>query len=129
MTVSKMPLRRPESIRCPDASTTSEATARLSHAVVSYHEQRHVFSRHLAGAERVHVGKQTLEKLLHRLCTDGAMLLNRREQAIVHVFVARGIHRFGHAVAERDDEVSRLQLKALFIERRLLEEPEHHPAG
>src|SRR5262245_61402101 len=129
MTVSKMPLSRPESIRCPDASTTSEATGRLSHAVVAHHEQRHVVSRHLSGAERTHVGEQPLEKLLGRLRADRAVLLNRGEQAIVHVLVAGGIDGFCDTVAERDDEVARLELEALFFKRRLLEETEHHAAG
>src|SRR5437764_15458791 len=108
MTVSKMPLSRPESIRCPDASTTSEATARLSHAVVADHQQRHVVARHLTRTKRTDVAEQPLEKLLQRLHADAAVLRDRRKQPIVHVFVAVGIHRFGDAVAERNNEVSRL---------------------
>ena len=63
MTVSKMPLSRPESIRCPDASTTSEATDRLSHAVVAHHDERDVVARSLAISKCADVGEQVFEEL------------------------------------------------------------------
>ena len=45
------------------------------------------------------------------------------------VLLAFGVQRFGHAVAERDDEVARLELQTSLRRTRLLEEAEHHAAG
>src|SRR5215813_9848653 len=112
MTVSKMPLSRPESIRCPDASTTSEATGRLSHAVVADHDERDVVARSLPIAKRADVGKQAFEELRGRFRGSGAVPIDRGKQPIVHVFLACRIHGLGDAVAERDDEVAGLQLDA-----------------
>src|SRR5215813_9904193 len=100
MTVSKMPLSRPESIRCPDASTTSEATGRLSHAVVADHDERHVVARGFAFAERADVGEKTFEKLRRRFRADRALSFDGPEPPIVHVLRAAGIHCSGDAVAE-----------------------------
>src|SRR5262249_48189524 len=126
MTVSKMPLSRPESIRCPDASTTSEATGRLSHAVVADHDERDVVARRLALAELANIREQALEKLRRRFRAERAMPIDRREQPVVHVLLARGIHRFSDAVTERHDEVAGLQPYAFLFERRVLEQTQHH---
>src|SRR4029077_13225211 len=71
MTVSKMPLRMPESMRCPDASTTSDATrAPCGHctvaAVLDRHEREIVVLRGLSG-ERLHVGQEGVNQILRRL--------------------------------------------------------------
>src|SRR5215467_11195902 len=115
MTVSKMPLSRPESIRCPDASTTSEATARLSHAVVADHDERDVVARRLTLAERAHVAEQTFEKLRRRFRADRTVSFDGGEQPIVHVFLACRIHRFGDAIAEGHQEITGMQLKAFLF--------------
>jgi hypothetical protein len=108
----------------PDASTTSEATGGLSHAVGTDHEQRHVVARHLAGAN-VRTSSELLEKLFadSRQSRAGSMDASRRSSRPV----ASGIHRH-HAVVERDDEVA-AAAESVLLECCLLEETEHRAAG
>src|SRR3954470_22260764 len=89
MTVSKMPLRMPESMRCPDASTTSDATrAPCRHctvaAVLNGHERQVVVLRGISG-ERLHVRQQRVNHFLRCLA---AVARDGLEQAFVAVFLA-----------------------------------------
>src|SRR6185369_8646942 len=89
MTVSKIPFRIPESMRCPDASTTSDATVRSCPFVADHDERQVVVLRGRPG-EAVHVGEQVADE---RLGGQAAMPFDRGQQAIVGVLVARFVQR------------------------------------
>src|SRR5262249_33357818 len=149
MTVSKMLFRMPESIRCPDASTTSEATGRSLQAFYSLgacrvrpakpaatglrplplvpdHDERQVVVLRGAAGKGVDVGQQIRDE---GVGSEAAGAIDRGQQPIIHVLLARLVEGLGHAVAERDDEIAGLEDHGFLFERRVLEQAKHHASG
>ncbi len=88
-------------------------------------EDRQVVVLGRVAAERAHVLDDAVDQLLRR---PAAILLERVEQPIVRKLVTHLVHRLGHAVTERDDDVARLQLYCLLLETGQFEQAEHHAA-
>ena len=95
-------------------------------SVVADHHHCHIVVRRGISAELADVGEQGVQECLGRTPTIG---VHGGDEPLIRVLLARFVHCFADAVAERDDHVAGRQCDRFLLEGCVLEDAEHHAAG